>query len=100
MERVAIRKAFPRPKFREWFANLGPCLVAMEACSSTHYWARKLRALGHEVHLIAPQFAAAYRQGGKHVKNDQLDAEAMCEVASRLHMRFVAVKTADQQNVL
>ncbi|HKR43786.1 MAG TPA: IS110 family transposase [Paraburkholderia sp.] len=100
MGRVAIRKTIPRPRFLEWFANLEPCLVAMEACGSAHYWARKLRALGHEVRLIAPQFAAAYRKGGKHVKNDRLDAEAICEAASRPHMRFVAVKTADQQNVL
>jgi transposase len=72
----------------------------MEACSAAHYWARKLRALGHDVRLIAPQFAAPYRKGGKHVKNDRLDAEAICEAAGRPHMRFVAVKTADQQNVL
>ncbi len=74
MERVAVRKALSRQKFLEWFANLEPCLVAMEACSAAHYWARKLRALGHEVRLIAPQFAAPYRKGGKHVKNDRLDA--------------------------
>ncbi|MGF6931954.1 hypothetical protein OKW41_001093 [Paraburkholderia sp. UCT70] len=86
MERVAVRKAIPRQKFLEWFASLEPCLVAMEACSAAHYWGRKLRALGHEVRLIAPQFAAAYRKGGKHVKNDRLDAEAICEAASRPHM--------------
>jgi transposase len=100
MERVVVRKAISRQKFLEWFANLEPCLVAMEACSAAHYWARKLRALGHEVRLIAPQFAAPYRKGGRHVKNDRLDAEAICEAAGRPHMRFVAVKTADQQNVL
>ncbi|EIM95310.1 transposase [Paraburkholderia hospita] len=100
MGRVVIRKAISRQKFLEWFANLAPCLVAMEACSAAHYWARKLSALGHEVRLIAPQFAAPYRKGGKHVKNDRLDAEAICEAAGRPHMRFVPVKTADQQNVL
>jgi transposase len=99
-ERVVLRKAISRQKFLEWFANLEPCLVAMEACSAAHYWARKLRALGHEVRLIAPQFAAPYRKGGQHVKNDRLDAEAICEAAGRPHMRFVPVKTADQQNVL
>jgi transposase len=77
MERVVVRKAISRQKFLEWFANLEPCLVAMEACSAAHYWGRKLRELGHEVRLIAPQFAAPYRKGGKHVKNDRLDAEAM-----------------------
>ncbi|QIE29639.1 IS110 family transposase [Caballeronia sp. SBC2] len=100
MERVVVRKAISRQKFLEWFANLEPSLVAMEACSAAHYWGRKLRALGHEVRLIAPQLAAPYRKGGKHVKNDRLDAEAICEAAGRPHMRFVAVKTADQQNVL
>jgi transposase len=99
-ERVVVRKAISRQKFLEWFANLAPCLVALEACSAAHYWARKLRALGHEVRLIAPQFAAPYRKGGKHVKNDARDAEAICEAASRPHMRFVPVKTPDQQNVL
>jgi transposase len=74
MERVVVRKAISRQKFLEWFANLEPCLVAMEACSAAHYWGRKLRELGHEVRLIAPQFAAPYRKGGKHVKNE---AEAM-----------------------
>src|SRR5260370_37323487 len=99
-ERVVVRKAIPRQKFLEWFANLAPCLVAMEACSAAHYWARKLRALGHVVRLIAPQFAAPYRKGGKRVKNDARDAEAICEAASRPSMRFVPVKTPDQQNVL
>jgi transposase len=61
MEHVVVMKAISRRKFLEWFANLEPCLVAMEACSAAHYWARKLRALGHEVRLIAPQFAAPYR---------------------------------------
>ncbi|MEX3953952.1 IS110 family transposase [Paraburkholderia sp. EG287B] len=100
MERVVVKKAISRQKFLEWFANIEPCLVAMEACSAAHYWGRKLRELGHEVRLIAPQFAAPYRKGGKHVKNDRLDAEAICEAAGRPHMRFVAIKTADQQNVL
>jgi transposase len=71
-ERVVVGKAISRQKFLEWFANLEACLVAMEACSAAHYWARKLRALGHEVRLIAPQFAAPYRKGGKHVKNGRL----------------------------
>src|ERR1700751_1560995 len=100
MGRVVIRKAISRQKFLEWFAKLAPCLVAMEACSAAHYWARKLSALGHEVRLIAPQFAAQYRKGGKHVKNDRLDAEAICEAAGRPHMRFVALQTAAPQNTL
>jgi transposase len=100
MERVVIKKAITRQRFLQWFANLQPCLVAMEACSSAHYWARKLRALGHDVRLIAPQFVTPYRKGGKHVKNDALDAEAICEAASRPHMRFVPLKTPEQQSIM
>lgn len=100
MERIVVKKAIARSKFLGWFANLPPCLVAMEACSAAHYWARGLRALGHEVRLIAPQFVAPYRKGGKHVKNDALDAEAICEAASRPQMRFVTIKTPEQQSVL
>ncbi|MCP3713327.1 transposase [Paraburkholderia sp. CNPSo 3274] len=85
---VIVRKAITRDRFVSWFANLEPCLVAMEACSAAHYWARKLRALGHDVRLSPPQFVAPYRKGGAHVKNDALDAEAICEAASRPSMRF------------
>ncbi|MGF6782161.1 transposase [Paraburkholderia sp. GAS334] len=56
--RVVVRKAIARNRLLSWFANLKPCLVAMEACSAAHYWARKLRALGHDVRLIPPQFVA------------------------------------------
>uniref|UniRef100_UPI0038B76A9E hypothetical protein n=1 Tax=Paraburkholderia sp. RL18-101-BIB-B TaxID=3031634 RepID=UPI0038B76A9E len=61
MKRVVVRKAISRQKFPEWFANLEPCLVAMEACSAAHYWGRKLQALGHKVRLIAPDRAAVGR---------------------------------------
>ena len=98
--RVVVRKAIARQRFLSWFANLEPRLVAMEACSAAHYWARKLRALGHDVRLIPPQFVAPNRKGGVHVKNDALDAEATCEAASRPHMRFVPVKSPAQQSVL
>ncbi|EUC12524.1 transposase IS111A/IS1328/IS1533 [Burkholderia sp. BT03] len=98
--RVVVRKAIARERFVNWFANLEPCLVAMEACGAAHYRARKLRALGHDVRLIPPQFVAPYRKGGAHVKNDALDAEATCEAASRPQMRFVPVKSPAQQSVL
>jgi transposase len=97
-ERVVARRAIARNRFLSWFANLKPRLIAMEACSAAHYWARKLRALGHEVRLIPPQFVVPYR--GVHVKNDALDAESTCEAASRPHMRFVPVKSPAQQSVL
>jgi transposase len=99
-ERVVTRRAIARDRLLSWFANLKPCMVAMEACSAAHYWARKLRALGHDVRLIPPQFVAPYRKGGVHIKNDALDAEATCEAASRPHMRFVPVKSPAQQSVL
>ncbi|WP_028215578.1 IS110 family transposase [Paraburkholderia mimosarum] len=99
-ERVVVRKAISRERFVNWFANLEPSLVAMEACGGAHYWARKLRSLGHDVRLIPPQFAAPYRKGGPHVKNDAQDAEAICEAASRPQMRFVPIKSPAQQSGL
>jgi transposase len=99
-ERVVVRKAIPQERFVSWFANLEPCLIAVEACRAAHYWARKLHALEHEVRLIPPQFVAPYPKGGARVKNDALDAEAICEAASRPHMRFLPVKSPAQQSVL
>lgn len=69
----------------------------MESCGGAHYWARELAALGHEVRLIAPQFVSPYRRGGK---NDDNDARAICEAAGRPDMRFVPVKSIEQQAVL
>jgi transposase len=77
-----------------FFSRLEPCLIGMEACASSHYWARKLSALGHTVRLMAPQFVKPYR---KNDKNDGNDAEAICEAVQRPNMRFVPVKTAQQQ---
>lgn len=93
-EQVKCRKQLKRSQMLDFFRQLEPCLVAMEACGSSHYWARELGALGHEVRLIAPQFVKPYVKGGK---NDANDAEAICEAASRPTMRYVAVKSADQQ---
>jgi transposase len=80
-----------------FFANLEPCLIGMEACGSAHYWARKLAGLGHTVRLMAPQFVKPYVKANK---NDRNDAEAICEAVARPNMRFVPVKTAEQQAVL
>jgi transposase len=93
-EQVQCRKQLKRAQMLDFFRNLEPCLVAMEACGGSHYWARELIKLGHQVRLIAPQFVKPYVKSGK---NDANDAEAICEAASRPTMRFVPVKTAEQQ---
>lgn len=92
-----LRRRISRTQLRPFFVQLRPCLVGMEACGSAHYWARELRALGHDVRLLAPQFVAPYR---KNDKNDGNDAEAICEAVGRPHMRFVPVKDVEQQAVL
>jgi transposase len=81
----------------EFFSNLPPCLVGIEACAGTHYWARELSKLGHTVRLMAGQFVAPYRKSGK---NDANDAEAICEAVGRPTMRFVSVKSVEQQAIL
>ena len=92
-----LRKQLRRAQMAEFFAQQPPCVVAMEACGSAHHWGRKLRSLGHQVRLIAPQYVKPYV---KSQKNDAADAAAICEAATRGHMRFVALKTVDQQSVL
>uniref|UniRef100_UPI00406D3566 IS110 family transposase n=1 Tax=Azotobacter sp. NL3 TaxID=3083257 RepID=UPI00406D3566 len=93
-EQAVCRKQLKRSQMLDFFRQLEPCTVAMEACGSSHYWARELRVLGHEVRLIAPQFVKPYVKSGK---NDANDAEAICEAASRPNMRYVEVKSAEQQ---
>jgi transposase len=90
MLRVDLR----RSQLLGFFRRQAPTAVAMEACGSSHRWARKLAALGHEVRLIPPQYVKPYLKRGK---NDRNDAEAICEAAGRPGMRFVAVKTVDRQ---
>ncbi|MEY4749898.1 MAG: hypothetical protein RIQ60_2112, partial [Pseudomonadota bacterium] len=99
--RVVTSRPLPREKFLAWCAQLpAGCTVAMETCSGAHYWARKLAALGLQPKLIAGHFVGAYRMGGKTGKNDAADGAAICEAASRPNMRFVPVKTVEQQGVL
>jgi len=99
--RLVAAKALQREKFSAWCAQLPPgCLVAMEACSGAHHWARKLRVMGLDARLIGGHFVAAYRMQGRSGKNDANDAAAVCEAASRPSMRFVPVKTAQQQALL
>jgi len=99
--RVVAAKALARDKFSAWCAQLPPgCLVAMETCGGAHYWARKLRVMGFDARLIAGHFVGSYRMQGKSGKNDANDAAAICEAASRPSMRFVPIKTAQQQALL
>ena len=92
--RRVVSRALKRDQFRAWCVQLPPgCVVAMEACSSAHHWARKLRALGLDARLIAANFVSPYRMEGKSGKNDATDAAAICEAASRPNMRFVPIKT-------
>lgn len=94
---MVFKKRLSRGKVLSFFVNLRPCLVGMEACSGSHYWARELQALGHEVRLMPPQYVKPYVKRNKH---DQADAEAICEAVMRPNMRFVAIKSTDQQSVL
>ena len=94
--RVVARK-LTRSKLRAFFEGIEPCLVGMEACASAHYWARELAAMGHEVRLMPPFYVKPYVKRGK---NDAVDADACCEAVSRPGMRFVPVKSADQQATL
>lgn len=99
--RVITARALSREKFMPWCAQLPPgCIVAMETCGGAHHWARRLSALGLAPRLIAGHFVAPYRMQGTRGKNDANDAAAICEAASRPAMRFVPVKTADQQALL
>ena len=79
-----------------YFQKLAPCLIGMEACGSAHYWARELEKMGHTVKLMAPQFVKPYVKSNK---NDANDAEAICEAVARPTMRFVAIKTIEQQDI-
>lgn len=96
-DRPILRKRLTRRKMVEFFEELPPTVVAIEACGSAHYWARLLGSFGHEVKLIAPQLVKPYVKRGK---NDAADAEALCEAMSRPTMRFVPTKSADQQAAL
>jgi transposase len=98
--KIAFRKTLSRAKLLETFANRPRALVAMEAGSGAHHWARELRALGHDARIIDPRLVAPYRHQGRTGKNDLNDAAAICEAAGRPLMRFVPVKTQDQQAIL
>lgn len=92
-----MNKKLSRGQMIEFFAKLSPCLVGMEACSSAHYWGRRLTELGHTVRLMPAQYVKPYVKTNK---NDARDAEAICEAVTRPNMRFVPIKTEAQQTVL
>jgi transposase len=92
-----VNKPLKRDQMAAFFVNLPPCLIGMEACGSSHHWARKLASFGHTVKLMAPQFVKPYVKSNK---NDAADAQAICEAVARPNMRFVAVKNIEQQSVL
>lgn len=96
-EQPVLRKRLSRKQMPEFFAKLPPTVIGMEACGAAHYWARELIKLGHEVKLMAPQHVKPYI---KRNKNDGRDAEGLCEAMSRPTMRFVPVKSAEQQAAL
>ncbi len=94
---VILRKQLPRKRLLNYLSNLDSCLVGMEACGSSHYWGRQISSLGHEVRLMPAQYVKPYV---KRSKTDAADAAAICEAVTRPDMRFVAIKSADQQAVL
>ena len=95
--RMVLRKVLRREQLLRWTATLLPCVVAMEACGGAHYWARELTRQGHTVRIIAAEFVQAFRKSGK---NDANDAEAICTAAQQPNMRFVAIKSVEQQAAL
>jgi len=94
--RQVLSRKLTRKQLGALVAQLPACTIAMEACGSAHYWARRFRTHGHEVRLIAPQFVKPYVKSNK---NDAADAEAICEAVQRPKMRFVAVKSVEQQDI-
>jgi transposase len=95
--KAVLRKQLRRAQVAVFFANMPPCVIGMEACASAHHWARTLQGLGHTVRLIAAQFVKPYVKTNK---NDVADAEAICEAVGRPNMRFVPIKSIEQQAIL
>lgn len=94
---IVMKRTVRRAQLVELIANIPPCLIGMEACSGAHEWGRRFVVFGHQVRLMAPKFIIPYRKGGK---NDGNDAEAICEAVSRPSMRFVPLKSVEQQSAL
>jgi transposase len=99
-DKIVLEKTLKRKELLPFFVNLPPCVVAMEAGSGAHHWCRALITQGHDARIMDPKFVAPYRSGGRASKNDRNDARAICEAAGRPHMRFVPVKSVEQQAIL
>lgn len=95
--KCVLRKRLSRDKLKAFVANLSPCIIGIEACGGAHYWGRYFQSLGHEVRMMAPQFVKPYVKSGK---NDRNDAEGIAEACTRPSMRYVPVKTVEQQAIL
>src|SRR5450759_3535368 len=95
--KTVLRKQLKRAQVAVFFGNLPPCMIGMEACASAHHWGRTLQRLGHTVRLMAPQFVKPYVKTNK---NDVADAEAICAAVGRPNMRFVPIKSIEQQAIL
>lgn len=95
--KTVVRKALRRAQVLTFFSKLPPCLVGIEACGTSHHWARELIKLGHEVRLMPPAYVKPYVKRGK---TDAADAEAICEAVTRPTMRFVPIKSPEQQAAL
>jgi transposase len=95
--KVVVTRQLRRKQVLDFFGKISPCLVGMEACGTSHYWARELTKLGHTVKMMPPSYVKGYV---KRSKNDAADAAAICEAVTRPSMRFVPVKTAEQQGAL
>jgi transposase len=94
---VVLQRTVRREHLVELVAQLPPCVIGMEACSGAHEWARRFAIFGHTIRLVAAKFVVPYRKNGK---NDGNDAEAICEAVGRPNMRFIPIKTAEQQSIL
>ena len=94
--KTVLKRKILRGELAPFIVQLPPCLIGMEACGSAHNWARKFQAMGHTVKLMSPQFVKPYVKSNK---NDANDAEAICEAVTRPSMRFVAIKTVEQQDI-
>ena len=92
-ENIVLERTLKRHELLGFFANLPHCIVAMEAGTGAHHWARQFISMGHDARIIDPSFVAPYRKGGRFTKNDRNDARAICEAAGRPNMQFVPIKS-------